>query len=418
MWRILDDDKWAKHDAERIEVKNEALTRYTWSSSGTTDCSGHASPFASLVRLLTLLIPLSIFSDTSSPHPISPVTLIEILHTTMEIDNTPSSSRESDTTMDGVHCTSMHTLCDLRTFTMVAMNPYIIAMGSEGPRGLDDFNTKAGSACRLTQTERHDVRVQIQQASLLYRATTNDLKKIWYMLATLEKQPGHADGETSCTNCGFVTNRWPDLRLKTRESSPAVQLASQHANYLATPSGYSDVFGRNDPEHRSQEIKLCMRCLRAAWETLESCIWMLTPLEKQFLDQSKPKKATKNGAGGKKAKGVQGAIPCGNQATCDSDDEEITSKARTKEDPVSPQPQYLDVSEDDQITSSPDHISNIWCNDDEKAVVLMANAQARGTSKPGRCPLATRKSNRQSRLFRKQKCSRKCRVQVLALAQH
>lgn len=239
------------------------------------------------------------------------------------------------------------------------MNPYIIAMGSEGPRGLDDFNTKAGSACRLTQTERHDMHVQIQQILLLYQATINDLKKIWYMLATLEKQAGHAKGEIARINCGFVTDRWPDLKLKTRESNPVVQLASQHANYLAPPSGYSDAFGGNNPEHRSQEIKLCMRCLRAAWETLESCIWMLTSLEKQFMDQSKPKKAIKNDAGGKKRKSVQNGTSCGNNTTCDSDDEETTSKPRIKQGSVSPQPQYLDVSEDDQITSSPDHVSNI-----------------------------------------------------------
>lgn len=230
----------------------------------------------------------------------------------MEIDNEPTSSMESDSIMDGVLTTSPHTLCDLRAFTMVAMNPYIIAMGSDGPRGLDHFNTKAGGAGLLTQTERHDVHVRIQQALLLYQATTSDLKKIWYMLATLEKQSGHAKGESSCTNCGFVTDRMPDLEFETRQSSLAVQLASQHANYLATPNGYSDAFGRNDPEHRNQEVKLCMRCLRAAWETLQSCIWMLTPLEKHFLDQSKPKKAIKNCAGGKKEKSVQGGISCGN----------------------------------------------------------------------------------------------------------
>lgn len=81
----------------------------------------------------------------------------------------------------------LHPLDDLRAFASVAANPYIAALGIQGPQRLDHLVTIARRANDLTDTERSNVNEQIQLVLLLYQATIHDLKQVWYILAKFEK---------------------------------------------------------------------------------------------------------------------------------------------------------------------------------------------------------------------------------------
>lgn len=179
--------------------------------------------------------------------------------------------------------------------------------------------------------------------------------------------------------------------------------ASQHADYLTSPAEYTNRFGRRNAQHHKQEVKLCMRCLRSAWETLETCTLMLNPLwnhfqepdehddentaasqmgpphaEEQNMDEMSTREslvddeAIEDNTEGDENGASDGETLHDNDTDNDSDGSMGLNDTPMKKSLAADQVRPPDTHEDAQSNEP----GEIWRDADEKAVVLMSQTQA------------------------------------------